>query len=130
LWRHPYSHPFQSIFSNFARILVFRRAQRAQVIFLELIFIILEFLSAMDGDADIRVELKRDFKEFLEQDFGRETGENKYARKINDLIKHYEQTKRLRLEVDLQGERWLHDVITVAFAAAAWSLLADNETLA
>ncbi|KAL4433110.1 hypothetical protein ABPG77_006537 [Micractinium sp. CCAP 211/92] len=56
----------------------------------------------MDEQSELRLELKRDFTEFLDQDFGRETGEGRYVRKVDDIVKQYPQTKRVRLEVDLQ----------------------------
>lgn len=59
----------------------------------------------MDEQSELRLELKRDFTEFLDQDFGRETGEGRYVRKVDDIAKQYPQTKRVRLEVDLQGEQ-------------------------
>lgn len=59
----------------------------------------------MDEQSELRLELKRDFTEFLDQDFGRETGAGRYVKKVDDIIKQYAQTKRVRLEVDLQGER-------------------------
>jgi hypothetical protein len=58
----------------------------------------------MDEQSELRLELKRDFTEFLDQDFGRETGVGRYVQKVDDIIKQYSQTKRVRLEVDLQGE--------------------------
>ena len=57
----------------------------------------------MDELSELRQELKRDFRDFLEQDFGIETGQGKYAQQIQDILKDYPTTKRLRLEVDLQG---------------------------
>lgn len=57
----------------------------------------------MDEQSELRLELKRDFTEFLDQDFGRETGVGRYVQKVDDIIKQYSQTKRVRLEVDLQG---------------------------
>ena len=59
----------------------------------------------MDEQSELRLELKRDFTDFLDQDFGRETGVGRYVQKVDDLIKQYPQTKRVRLEVDLQGEQ-------------------------
>lgn len=59
----------------------------------------------MDEQSELRLELKRDFTEFLDQDFGRETGVGRYVKKVDDIIKQYPQTNRVRLEVDLQGER-------------------------
>jgi len=53
---------------------------------------------------DLRLELKQDFRDFLEQDFGTETGQGKYAHQIQDILKQYPITKKVRLEVDLQGE--------------------------
>ena len=58
----------------------------------------------MDELSDLRQELKRDFRDFLEQDFGAETGQGKYINQVHDILKQYQTTKRLRLEVDLQGE--------------------------
>lgn len=60
----------------------------------------------MDADQEQRLELKRDFTEFLDSDFGAQTGQGKYVQAIADIIKHYATTKRVRLEVDLQGGRW------------------------
>lgn len=57
----------------------------------------------MDEQSELRLELKRDFTEFLDQDFGRETGVGRYVKKVDDILKQYAQTKRVRLEVDLQG---------------------------
>jgi len=59
-------------------------------------------LAKMDT-TEVRLELKREFTEFLDQDFGAETGEGKYVQRIETLVKQYESTKRIRLEVDLQG---------------------------
>ncbi|EFN53439.1 hypothetical protein CHLNCDRAFT_25737 [Chlorella variabilis] len=56
----------------------------------------------MDEQSELRLELKRDFTEFLDQDFGRETGQGRYVQKVDDLLKQYPQTKRVRLPVDLQ----------------------------
>lgn len=56
----------------------------------------------MDEQSELRLELKRDFTEFLDQDFGRQTGSGRYVKKVDDVIKQYPQTKRVRLEVDLQ----------------------------
>lgn len=50
-----------------------------------------------------RVETKRDFAEFLESDYGHATGEGKYIRQIDDIIKNYPSTQSARLIVDLQG---------------------------
>ncbi|KDD74197.1 hypothetical protein H632_c1497p1, partial [Helicosporidium sp. ATCC 50920] len=49
-----------------------------------------------------RVETKRDFAEFLESDYGHATGEGKYIRQIDDIIKNYPSTQSARLIVDLQ----------------------------
>ena len=59
----------------------------------------------MDEQSELRLELKRGFTDFLDQDFGRETGVGRYVKKVDDIIKQYPVTKRVRLEVDLQGER-------------------------
>ncbi|PSC70868.1 DNA replication licensing factor MCM3 [Micractinium conductrix] len=56
----------------------------------------------MDEQSELRLELKRDFTEFLDQDFGRETGSGRYVKRVDDIIKAYPQTNRVRLEVDLQ----------------------------
>lgn len=65
----------------------------------------------MDELSDLRQELKRDFRDFLEQDFGTETGQGKYAQQIQDILKSYVTTKRVRLEVDLQGKIKSSDLI-------------------
>lgn len=57
----------------------------------------------MDEQSELRQELKRDFHDFLEQDFGIETGQGKYAQQIADILKQYPTTKSVRLAVDLQG---------------------------
>jgi len=57
----------------------------------------------MDEQSELRQELKRDFRDFLEQDFGFETGQGKYVQQIDEIIKQYPTTKSVRLEVDLQG---------------------------
>ncbi len=57
----------------------------------------------MDEQTEMRLELKRDFTEFLDSDFGRQTGQGKYVEAIADIIKQYPTTKRVRLEVDMQG---------------------------
>lgn len=75
-------------------------------------------IAAMDEQSELRLELKRDFTEFLDQDFGRETGEGRYVRKVDDIVKQYPQTKRVRLEVDLQGE-------LQGQTAAGWGATAD-----
>ena len=62
------------------------------------------FPRTMDEQSELRLELKRDFTDFLDQDFGRETGVGRYVKKVDDIIKQYPITKRVRLEVDLQGE--------------------------
>ena len=64
----------------------------------------------MDENSELRSELKRDFREFLEQDFGFETGQGKYAKQIEEILKQYTTTKRMRLEVDLQGEKTLASI--------------------
>ncbi len=56
----------------------------------------------MDDNSELRQGLKVEFAEFLEQDFGRETGEGKYAKRVDGIVKLYPTTKRVRLEVDLQ----------------------------
>jgi DNA replication licensing factor MCM3 len=56
----------------------------------------------MDEQSELRLELKRDFTELLDNDFGRETGAGRYVKKIDDIIKQYPTTKRVRLDVDLQ----------------------------
>jgi DNA replicative helicase MCM subunit Mcm2 (Cdc46/Mcm family) len=57
----------------------------------------------MDTDNnELRLELRRDFGDFLEQDFGRETGEGKYVRRVDGLIKAFPATRSVRLDVDLQ----------------------------
>ncbi|KAL4523059.1 hypothetical protein Ndes2526A_g07774 [Nannochloris sp. 'desiccata'] len=56
----------------------------------------------MDEQSELRQELKRDFRDFLEQDFGIETGQGKYAQQIADILKQYPTTKSVRLAVDLQ----------------------------
>ena len=53
----------------------------------------------MDEAAESRLENKRQFQEFLQHDFGH----NKYALQMQDILKQYPTTRRLRLEVDLQG---------------------------
>ena len=58
----------------------------------------------MDESSDLRAELKRDFHDFLSADFAVETGHGKYAKQMQDILKQYPTTKRVRLEVDLQGE--------------------------
>ena len=60
---------------------------------------------AMDEQSELHLELKRDFGDFLEQDFGIETGQGKYAQQIQELLTEYPNTKNLRLKVDLQGEK-------------------------
>lgn len=57
----------------------------------------------MDDLTILREELKRDFRNFLEQDFGAETKQGKYINQIQDILKQYPTTKKVRLEVDLQG---------------------------
>lgn len=57
----------------------------------------------MDEQSELHQELKRDFGDFLEQDFGIETGQGKYAQQIQELLKQYPTSKTLRLKVDLQG---------------------------
>lgn len=57
----------------------------------------------MEDLTEIRLELKQDFKDFLEQDFGSETGQGKYMEQIQDILKKFPATKAVRLEVDLQG---------------------------
>lgn len=59
----------------------------------------------MDEYSESRVEAKRDFTDFLDSDYGRATGEGKYVKMIDDIIKYYPTTKSVRLEVDLQGEQ-------------------------
>lgn len=59
----------------------------------------------MEEVSELRQELKRDFRDFLEQDFGTDTGQGKYAQQIQDIMKQYPNTKRVRLEVDLQGRQ-------------------------
>lgn len=63
----------------------------------------------MDQNSELRLELKRDFGDFLDQDFGEETGKGKYVKRLGDLMKHYAQTQRARLEVDLEGLWGLRD---------------------
>lgn len=57
----------------------------------------------MEDRSDILQELKRDFRDFLDQDFGAETGQGKYAQQISKILKDYSTTKKVRLDVDLQG---------------------------
>lgn len=70
----------------------------------------------MDEQSELRLELKRDFTEFLDQDFGRETGVGRYVKKVDDLLKQYSQTKRVRLEVDLQGARGVGEQLATVMA--------------
>ena len=58
----------------------------------------------MDEQIEMRLELKRDFTEFLDSDFGLQTGRGKYMEAIGNIMKQYPVTKRVRLEVDMQGE--------------------------
>lgn len=57
----------------------------------------------MDEVSEARLEAKRDFAELLDSDYGRETGEGLYVKKIDDIIKKYPETKTVRLDVDVQG---------------------------
>ncbi|GAB4814312.1 hypothetical protein N2152v2_001358 [Parachlorella kessleri] len=56
----------------------------------------------MDEQNEMRLELKRDFTEFLDSDFGLQTGRGKYMEAIGNIMKQYPVTKRVRLEVDMQ----------------------------
>ena len=60
----------------------------------------------MNDLGDAHTQLKREFGDFLENDFGLETGQGKYALQLQDIIKQYPTLKRMRLEVDLQGEQF------------------------
>lgn len=67
----------------------------------------------MDEQAELRLELKRDFRDFLEQDFGLETGQGKYMEQIQHVLRQFPTTKAVRVEVDLQDladfNQELHD---------------------
>lgn len=58
----------------------------------------------MDEYSEARLEAKRDFADFLDSDYGRDTGEGKYVKKVQDLAKKYTASKSIRLDVDVQGE--------------------------
>lgn len=58
----------------------------------------------MDEQTEQRLELKRDFTEFLDSDWGRQTGKGKYVEAIADIMKAYPTTKVVRLDVDMQGK--------------------------
>lgn len=60
-------------------------------------------------DLELRRQIKEQFTDFLEQDFGAETGHGKYEQQLQDIIKQYPSTKSIRLEVDLQGEQPIVD---------------------
>lgn len=60
-------------------------------------------MAALDEVSEARLEAKRDFAELLDSDYGRETGEGLYVKKIDDIIKKYSETKTIRLDVDVQG---------------------------
>lgn len=57
----------------------------------------------MEEVDELRLELKRDFRDFLEQDFGSSTGQGKYMEQVHDILKDFPSTKSVRLCVDLQG---------------------------
>ena len=57
----------------------------------------------MDFASEEHLVIRREFGEFLDSDFSRETGVGRYVKRVDDIIKQYPQTKRVRLEVDLQG---------------------------
>lgn len=60
-------------------------------------------MATLDDNTVARLEAKRDFADFLDSDYGRDTGEGKYVKKIEELMKKYPSTKTIRLDVDVQG---------------------------
>ncbi|KFM25074.1 DNA replication licensing factor MCM3-like protein 3 [Auxenochlorella protothecoides] len=59
-------------------------------------------MATLDDSNVARLEAKRDFADFLDSDYGRDTGEGKYVKKIEDMMKKYPTTKTIRLDVDVQ----------------------------
>lgn len=57
----------------------------------------------MSGLGELHSELKRDFRDFLEHDFGAETQSGKYLDQVRTILKNFPVTKSARLDVDLQG---------------------------
>jgi hypothetical protein len=54
-------------------------------------------------NSELHSELKRDFREFLDYDFGGQTGSGKYHDQVRGILKKFPETKSVRLDVDLQG---------------------------
>ncbi len=54
-------------------------------------------------NSELHSELKRDFREFLDHDFGGQTGSGKYHEQVRGILKKFPDTKSVRLDVDLQG---------------------------
>ncbi len=54
-------------------------------------------------NSELHSELKRDFREFLDHDFGGQTGSGKYHEQVRGILKKFPETKSVRLDVDLQG---------------------------
>lgn len=57
----------------------------------------------MNEQDELRLELKRDFRDFLEHDFGAERHGGKYVDQIRGILKNFHVSKAVRLDVDLQG---------------------------
>lgn len=57
----------------------------------------------MNEQDHLRLELKRDFREFLEHDFGAERQGGKYLDQVRGILKTFHASKAIRLDVDLQG---------------------------
>lgn len=57
----------------------------------------------MSGQGELHSELKRDFRDFLEHDFGAQTRSGKYVDQVQSILKNFPVTKSARLDVDLQG---------------------------
>eukprot|EP00889_Picochlorum_renovo_P006981 jgi/Picre1/34011/NNA_001488.t1 len=56
----------------------------------------------MNEQDELRLELKRDFRDFLEHDFGAERQGGKYVDQIRGILKNFHVSKAVRLDVDLQ----------------------------
>ena len=54
-------------------------------------------------NSELHSELKRDFREFLDADFGGQTRSGKYQDQVRGILKKFPEAKTVRLDDDLQG---------------------------
>jgi hypothetical protein len=76
-------------------------------------------------NSELHSELKRDFREFLDHDFGGQTGNGKYHEQVRGILKKFPETKSVRLDVDLQGmSSGVHSFACFSISSLGLSLVA------